>query len=173
MRSKLETRWARLFDQIGWPWAYEQVVTDGYIPDFALGNVAGGLLAEIKPERQPGELLTYVPKVTRGLNSIDYVNPFVILGGDPDLYTGRGFISPGLYLEHAGKARGLDTGDAWLAAPAAWIKCLGCGNFGVGGFRLRSSFKPCGCGETGFEVLVQNSFAHARIKSAFRQRRRR
>lgn len=158
MRSKLETRWARLFDQLGWPWSYEQVVTDGYIPDFAVGS---GLLLEVKPERKPGDLATYVPKITRGLNSIGYRNPFVILGGDPDLYTGRGFVCPGMYLMRY-------SGETWFYTYAAWVKCLGCGGYAITGYRVGGPFKPCNCLDQQYEVIPAGSFAHARVKSAFK-----
>lgn len=36
-RSRLEARWARMFDAVGWRWQYEpDLDTPGYIPDFLL-----------------------------------------------------------------------------------------------------------------------------------------
>lgn len=45
-RSRLEARWAHLFDMIGMPWEYEPVSLPGWIPDFRLW---GRYLAEVKP----------------------------------------------------------------------------------------------------------------------------
>ena len=48
MRSRLEARWAAMFDEIGWPWAYEPIDLDGYIPDYLVSFEAGKLLTEVK-----------------------------------------------------------------------------------------------------------------------------
>lgn len=47
-RSRLEARWAYLFDHLGIEWEYEPFDADGYIPDFALIG-ADPVLVEIKP----------------------------------------------------------------------------------------------------------------------------
>lgn len=46
-RSRLEAKWAAFFDLCGWKWSYEPPEFDGWIPDFALGELA--TLVEIKP----------------------------------------------------------------------------------------------------------------------------
>jgi hypothetical protein len=50
-RSRLEARWAALFDLWGWAWLYEPLDLDGYIPDFILtdANNGEGVLVEVKP----------------------------------------------------------------------------------------------------------------------------
>lgn len=49
-RSRLEARWACFFDLLRWPWAYEPVDLDGWIPDFILGeNIDTGIPCEVKP----------------------------------------------------------------------------------------------------------------------------
>ncbi len=48
-RSRLEARWAAMFDALGWRWEYEPVDLDGYIPDFVL-VLRQPLLAEVKSE---------------------------------------------------------------------------------------------------------------------------
>lgn len=47
-RSRLEARWAYMFDALGWQWEYEPFDLPGWIPDFI---VMGGreFLVEIKP----------------------------------------------------------------------------------------------------------------------------
>ena len=45
-RSRLEARWAALFDLISWRWEYEPIDLNGYIPDFI---VESDYLVEVKP----------------------------------------------------------------------------------------------------------------------------
>jgi hypothetical protein len=47
-RSRLEAKWAALFDRCGWRWSYEPNDFDGYIPDFAL-RFRTPILVEVKP----------------------------------------------------------------------------------------------------------------------------
>lgn len=35
-RSRIEARWAVFFDLVEWPWEYEPIDLEGYIPDFIL-----------------------------------------------------------------------------------------------------------------------------------------
>jgi hypothetical protein len=50
MRSRLEARWAHLFDQFGWNWYYEPIDLAGWIPDFVLdGHGYKPLLVDVKP----------------------------------------------------------------------------------------------------------------------------
>jgi hypothetical protein len=44
-RSRLEAKWAAMFDLLGWKYEYEPYDLPGWIPDFLLGNT----LVEIKP----------------------------------------------------------------------------------------------------------------------------
>lgn len=46
-RSRLEARWAAMFDLLGWTYQYEPFDLPGWIPDFQLGR--GKLLVEVKP----------------------------------------------------------------------------------------------------------------------------
>lgn len=47
-RSRLEAKWAALFDIAGWNWEYEPLDLDGYIPDFIL-RLQRPVLVEVKP----------------------------------------------------------------------------------------------------------------------------
>lgn len=47
-RSRLEARWACLFDLLGWNWEYEPIDLDGYIPDFIV-QFNRPILFEVKP----------------------------------------------------------------------------------------------------------------------------
>jgi hypothetical protein len=49
-RSRLEAKWAAMFDLLGWTWQYEPCDFPGWIPDFALTGKAGNMvLVEVKP----------------------------------------------------------------------------------------------------------------------------
>lgn len=51
MRSRLEARWAAMFDMLGWSWEYEPEIGQAYIPDFLLHGKDGvRVYVEIKPE---------------------------------------------------------------------------------------------------------------------------
>jgi hypothetical protein len=47
-RSRLEARYAVLFDQLGWLWEYEPIDLDGWIPDFVIKG-RRPILVEVKP----------------------------------------------------------------------------------------------------------------------------
>ncbi len=48
-RSRLEARWASMFDALKWPWQYEPVDLSGYVPDFIVAFARAPLLIEVKP----------------------------------------------------------------------------------------------------------------------------
>lgn len=47
-RSRLEAKWAVFFDRQAWPWEYEPLDLDGYIPDF-LVRLHRIIAVEVKP----------------------------------------------------------------------------------------------------------------------------
>lgn len=47
-RSRLEARWAAMFDLLGWRWDYEPLDLDGWIPDFVIHGIKP-ILVEVKP----------------------------------------------------------------------------------------------------------------------------
>lgn len=76
-RSRLEAKWAAFFDLCMWPWSYEPVDFDGWIPDFAIGERP--TLVEIKPffhEEQWED--TFRKIISSGCQE-----PVVLLGADP------------------------------------------------------------------------------------------
>lgn len=48
-RSRLEARWAAMFDRLRWPWQYEPLDLAGWIPDFMIPGPTPPLLVEVKP----------------------------------------------------------------------------------------------------------------------------
>jgi hypothetical protein len=118
MRSRLEARWAAMFDALGWPWRYEPIDLAGYIPDFILEFDAGPLLVECKPALELGGLKLACNKIAASgwqsgalilgasLHERDHCHPVIGLLGEP-------MATPdGLSLE-------------WSAA--RMITCLCCG----------------------------------------------
>lgn len=67
-RSRLEAKWAMLFDRLAWPWIYEPVAYAGWIPDFVLTFPHAPLLVEVKPFDYPRrqEIEAYQAKIDRG-----------------------------------------------------------------------------------------------------------
>ena len=95
-RSKLETRWARVFDLLGIPWEYEPEArrTDhgGYLPDFYLPAMKGGTWLEVKPTER-----RVAPEDPRWLEfAIQRRQPLVIAFGLPDPYGARVEMEPGV-----------------------------------------------------------------------------
>lgn len=62
-RSRLEAKWACMFDQLNWVWEYEPRDLNGYIPDFVL-HFKKPTLAEIKPASTFSECRQHIPKLT-------------------------------------------------------------------------------------------------------------
>lgn len=52
-RSRVEARWAAMFDLLGWHWEYEPIDLAGYIPDFLISTGGARILVEIK--HSPGD----------------------------------------------------------------------------------------------------------------------
>ncbi len=48
-RSRLESKWARMFDLFGWSWEYEPLDLNGWIPDFLIRAKRKPILVEVKP----------------------------------------------------------------------------------------------------------------------------
>jgi hypothetical protein len=55
MRSRLEARWAAMFDSLGWKWSYEPIDLDGYLPDFLVHFERGDVLFEVKGPNEEHE----------------------------------------------------------------------------------------------------------------------
>lgn len=56
-RSRLEARWAKFFDLVGWRWEYEPLDLNGWIPDFALIGARQTTLVEVKPVARFDDLI--------------------------------------------------------------------------------------------------------------------
>lgn len=113
-RSRLEAKWACVFDQLGWKWEYEPIDLDGYIPDFILNQ---DILIEIKPAMSYGETIP----ARRKIIASGWDGEAVIFGATTNLESGeRNSLFP-----YPGVANTQDRlGSTWVQASA--IRCPHC-----------------------------------------------
>jgi len=64
-RSRLEATWAAFFDGCQWPWSYEPIDLDWYVPDFILRFPHAPVLVEVKPALVLGDLVPHTEKIER------------------------------------------------------------------------------------------------------------
>lgn len=76
-RSRLEAKWAAFFDLCRWPWSYEPVDMNGWIPDFAIGERP--ILVEVKPFFHADEWGDTITKIVNAGCRQDVL----LLGADP------------------------------------------------------------------------------------------
>lgn len=75
-RSRIEARWAAMFDLVQWKWDYEPIDLAGYIPDFVLQMGERQMVAEIKSDTSLAELRSYAPKIVMS----GWEHEFLVLG---------------------------------------------------------------------------------------------
>jgi len=83
-RSRLEARWAALFDLLGWHWIYEPLDLDGWIPDFLL-RFKSPALVEIKPETSADGFRRHTARIDASALSSGSPNEILLLGLAPIL----------------------------------------------------------------------------------------
>lgn len=136
-RSRLEARYAAFFDLVKWPWEFEPIDLNGYIPDFMFmfspfEPGAGPMLVEIKPALSALELKTYVPKiVTSGWTE----HEFLVLGARMFPGDGLGLIGDNLDVRDGGPLA-LDSAVAF--------RCISCGGFSVRSEAFSHRCRVCG-----------------------------
>lgn len=79
-RSRLEARWAALFDLAGLPYIYEPADMDGYLPDFLIPG-PHPLYVEVGPVFTAEEYRAKAQKPRRALSGEQ--QEFIVLGTDP------------------------------------------------------------------------------------------
>ena len=88
-RSRLEAKWAALFDQLNWAWTYEPYDLEGWAPDFAIKGKKGDILVEVKPV--PGA--DYSPEFDKAINhQVSWERHVLLLGHSPIQEDGRFYI---------------------------------------------------------------------------------
>jgi hypothetical protein len=130
-RSRLEARWARFFDLVGWSWVYEPFDTGNWIPDFLIQGPRP-LLVEVGPCVTWAE---YEAKAEKPRAHLDH--PTLVVGVSPQPFShlravGADYI--GLLTNEFGD------GASW---PAYWLRC------GTGVLSVFGDDKPFPCGHDG------------------------
>jgi len=123
-RSRLEARWAAMFDLLGWRWVYEPWDGNHYIPDFViLGHHP--MLVEVKPGLTLDELARHATHVEAGIRG-HWDHDYLILGASavfPETtYSGP---SIGWLGERAPDDYVTDTGGRWFTDAGVWKVCCG------------------------------------------------
>lgn len=130
-RSKLEAEWAAFFTIIGIRWEYEphKVNTQhgGYVPDFVLTDLHGGLICEVKPYgRDDEDFKVTEEKLRDACESLK--RPGTILRGNPyrfcveDIRHGNMMHSDGVGGSHEMlfNDHGWDNGYLFCVCPHCW-----------------------------------------------------
>ena len=121
-RSRLEARWAALFDLLGWNWTYEPFDADGYIPDFLVRGDQP-VLVEVRPCITEGEYEAESRKVRSKLGTRwGPEKHVVVVGVSPETCFADDNI-------HWGPSGGLYSGpNDWGSGSGGvcWITCLAC-----------------------------------------------
>ena len=87
LRSRLEARWACMFDELGWQWEYEPFDLTGWTPDFLLHGKTP-ILVEVKPLveiRTDAPLPAECKKIERGFKDYDVM----LVGISPRIVNGN------------------------------------------------------------------------------------
>jgi len=160
-RSRLEARWAAFFDLCEWPWQYEPVDLQGYIPDFILQFTAP-LLVEVKPDVTVAAMHAHTAKV----EASGWQHEALIVGSGP--LTGTNWNRPvlGLLAEH------FPPMFSWSWDEAAIFRCLTCHRpsvcHTVQSFRCRVSACYDGDGHIGDLRELDQWWAEAQNRTQWR-----
>lgn len=114
-RSRLEARWAVMFDAWKWPWLYEPVDLEFYIPDFVLTFGAGDVAVEVKPVTTRSDLHGHAVRIVRA----GWTKHALVLGA---CHFGNGIV--GELAEPIGQGE-------FMYGAARIFQCLDCGEVSV------------------------------------------
>jgi hypothetical protein len=145
-RSRLEARWAAMFDLLGWSWTYEPLDCPGYIPDFVLHG-AWPVLVEVKPEFTYADLEAHGPRIEAAIRGI-WKGDYLIVGPRVGWLDDEACF--GLTLGVLGEGNGEENIEhgwtGWGSARAIWSTCLRCRPHRPAFVHEYSSYasRPCG-----------------------------
>lgn len=133
-RSRLEARWARMFDLMEWEWDYEPIDLEGYIPDFIIKFPYAPIIAEIKPAVTIADLAPLTDKIDRS----GWDKEVLLLGASIRLTSDDFFPCPGLLREtNVGTGYGCGWDNCWMHF------CIKCKKYSihhtVGSFHCRQN----------------------------------
>lgn len=129
-RSRLEAKWAAMFDWLGLKWAYEPFDAKGYIPDFLLHGPRQTLV-EVKPILREAQAYSVGGNVLPRLDGV-FTGDIVVVGADPL----RGPV--GYYVHGLSKIGGITALDLMVCAvckrnalftPGGALRALPCGHY--------------------------------------------
>lgn len=116
-RSRLEAKWAAMFDLLRWQWDYEPVDFNGWIPDFAIYGKQI-VYVEVKPT------VEFLPNVARKIGSSGCSDDVLIVGQRP--IVGYFCDSPAIGWISECASSGLGTwGNAFLARWGSSANAIG------------------------------------------------
>ena len=146
MRSRMETRWAALFDELGWPWQYEPIDLAGYIPDFVVRFDDAPLLVEIKGHVvEPTSLAEYTRKIELG----GWEGETLIIGATPwELSSAQPLLGS------FGEPIVVHGEREWRWGEARLFTCLSCGHASVLAADGSWHCRVCGVGDGNSHVGV-------------------
>jgi hypothetical protein len=136
-RSRLEAKWAAVFDQLEWSWEYEPIDLKGYIPDFVL-QWREPTIVEIKPAMTIKGLDAAKAKIERS----GWDHDAMILGGTTFELDGLPII--GLLSERCDPQ--LDDGNTWWWSEAPFVICHICQKPNVYHYYGAWGYRACDCG---------------------------
>lgn len=144
-RSRLEAKWAALFDLIGWPWTYEPFDTAGYIPDFLIAGTTS-FFVEVGPTIDLSEYLTKTSKPNAAAVDLDRD---VFMAGVSPIAPFNGIDGP-LDNVTAGLLGELDkAGPRYNWDAALWARCFTCYAVGIVHASMSFHLRPCGHHQSG------------------------
>jgi hypothetical protein len=139
-RSRLEAKWAALFDLIGWRHDFEPFAGDWYIPDFTIAGPQP-LVVEVKPAVVEADFDAALDKVTLGVFE-HWEHDVLILGADPlPQLPGRCDGHPPCGL--LGVFSDEPTEPVWMFDTGYWYSCTACGRLAVCHRRPPFVGRPC------------------------------
>src|SRR5262245_5874208 len=134
----------------------------GYDPDFAWGTHT---VLEVKGDGRINTLVRYLPKCLGGLDSIDFVGEFLVVGAKPCMRhepARKGsIVGPGIVCYRES--------DRWMMTRLAWTWCRYCDSPGLQGVGYGDVLLTCHRHYDELEVVHELSDAHIAIKGTWWQ----
>lgn len=144
-RSRLEARWAAMFDLLRWDWIYEPIDGNGYIPDFVIRGDRP-LLVEVKPALTRDDMIEQTAYVDAAVDG-HWTGDVLVLGLGPMVCTSWDTNNDtAASIGLLGEVHDITVADR-IYSDAVLTSCGLCGSWGV--FHEHQSWqtRPCGHGD--------------------------